>query len=143
MNIDSASSDGNSADEERSSIASNHPAERWELLFYNSYGNYMGYRFKDFQSGCEKRGGHEDDHQCLHPEHPWAGGADRPCECSFCPMVEEDIDDDDTVDYSEGDQPILVLEGPSTILAVNADVALPLQVDRAKSTGQSETTEKE
>ena len=76
----------------------------WERLFYNSYGNYQGYRFQDFRSGCGHR---TEDGDCTHPERE---GDD--CICELCPCVEEDRDGDDT-DYSEGEQPVFVIEPPN------------------------------
>lgn len=50
---------------------------------------------------------------CRNPDHAWSHGTsfeDRPCECSLCPCVEEDMDEDDDTDYSEGEQPVIVIE---------------------------------
>lgn len=86
-------------------------APGWERRYYNSYGNYIGYRFQDFSCGCPMQT--EDGWAaCNHPKHFGAGTNHRPCECRQCPCVEEDIDDD-TIDYSEGEQPIRVIETPN------------------------------
>ncbi|MFA6125487.1 hypothetical protein [Sphingomonas sp.] len=92
------------------------PEKFWERSYYNSYGNYHGYRFQDFRAGCEHR---DDKHggcnpSCKNPDHPYATWEPdyRECCCDNCPMVEKDYDDEDpdAPDYSEGEQPILVLK---------------------------------
>ena len=86
---------------------------RWERSFVSRSGNYDGYRFSDFWSGC----GHRVEcagqlNYCAHPEHPDAHlpQCERVCMCELCPCVEIDIAEGDDTDYSEGDQPILARE---------------------------------
>lgn len=92
----------------------------WERRYYNSYGNYMGYRFQDFRSGCRHR---DNNHggmcnaACRHPEHTNAHEEldYRECCCDLCPCVEKDYDDEDPNEpnWSEGEQPVLVIETPN------------------------------
>lgn len=85
----------------------------WERKFANQWGNYYGFRFKDFKCVCEYRKKLNGMFPfCGHPKHDFAQHGpieERECACEMCPCVEMDIDDDDTL-YSEGDQPILVLD---------------------------------
>lgn len=89
----------------------------WERTFYNSYGNYTGYRFQDFRSGCPHRRKGEMAGDCAHPDNECSNsnGELAECLCDFCPCVEKDYDDEDPnePDYSEGEQPILVIETPN------------------------------
>jgi hypothetical protein len=93
--------------------------EGWEVKFYNSYGNYTHYRFQDFKGVCPMRGGEYG--ECDHPEHDCASADDRPCECSLCPCVNEAADEDDEIDYCEGEQPIIVSEWPAPWVVANPD----------------------
>ena len=101
-----AMNDGKNPEECVESVAAR---PRWERLFFNSYGGYYGYRFQDFRSGCKSRSGNGD---CTNPKSELAGDAETPCLCDYCPLVEADINEGDDTNYSEGEQPILVLELP-------------------------------
>lgn len=96
-------------------------AVRWETAFYHPYGNYTGYRFKDFRSGCKHLKQTDFGTECAHPENELAGDEEPPCLCDYCPLVETAYQSEargeanyDDTDYSEGDQPIYVIEQPNT-----------------------------
>lgn len=85
-------------------------SRKWEEGYYNSYGNYTDYRFKDFAGQCKHLD--RENFNCNHSQHACAGSTDPECLCDFCPFVvrAEDKEAPDAFDYSEGDQPILVLD---------------------------------
>ncbi len=91
--------------------------ESWESLYYNSYGNYSHLRFQDLRAVCPHRTENNDGFRnCGHSENSLTNDTDgAECLCEFCPLAEraystdpDDPDADDT-DYSEGEQPILML----------------------------------
>ncbi len=91
---------------------------RWERDYYNSYGNYGGFRFKDWCCGCphlERQTGYWD---CRHPER--AGEIEKdgtlpPCYLDACPCVSMDAatEEEETeylTDWEECDIPVLVID---------------------------------
>lgn len=95
---------------EKAEICLGHVADqpRWERVFFNSNRGYSHYRFQDFVVGCAFR---DSERNCAHKDNEAGGGGDglSVCACDFCPMVQTDIDAGDETDYSEGEQPVLVL----------------------------------
>jgi hypothetical protein len=91
-----------------SSVEQGPDGPRWERVFFNSNRGYLGYRFQDFRSGCQFR---DSDRNCWNPANQFGGGDGDSsiCACDYCPMVEPDIADDDDTDYSDGEEPILVI----------------------------------
>lgn len=74
--------------------------------FFNCYGNYHGLRFQDVQRGCAFR---NIDGDCTHHDNELSEESEPPCACDYCPLVETDIEYGDETDYSEGEQPVRVV----------------------------------
>lgn len=84
------------------------PPERWERRFYNSYGNYAGYRFQDFQAGCKCLVEHCGWWECTHANksRDFSGH----CCLDACPCVEVDGDrDEEYAEWHDAEMPVLVL----------------------------------
>lgn len=67
----------------------------------------LDFRFKDFARRCSWR---NDASDCTHAENELASEDEAPCACDFCPLVEAYIAEDDSTDYSQGEQPIRLLQ---------------------------------
>lgn len=65
---------------------------------------------------------------CAHPENECSNsnGELAECLCDFCPCVEKDYDDEDPdePDYSEGEQPVLVIETPNDLIQGDGEAQL-------------------
>lgn len=85
---------------------------RWEHAFYNGYGNYDGFRFRDWCANCPHliQTGYSWD--CKHPDR---AGEDKgygvDCNLRQCPCIEIDGDDEEYAEWSDSDVPVLVLGG--------------------------------
>ena len=64
-------------------------------------------RFDDVRRLCRWR---TQDGDCAHIENDLSQEPEPPCACDFCPIVETDIAEDDDVSYSEGEQPVILID---------------------------------
>ena len=80
---------------------------RWERNFYNSYGNYSGFRFQDWCGRCPNLVQTGLSWDCHHPQR--AKEKDAPCDLRACPCVEIDGDEDQYKEWSDSETPVLVV----------------------------------
>lgn len=84
-------------------------SDRWERTFYNSYGNYDGFRFQDFQAGCKALVKHCGWWECKHSQK--SDDFDGECCLGGCPCVEVDGDrEEDYAEWGDNEIPVLVNE---------------------------------
>lgn len=110
---------------------------RWEDVFYNSYGNYNGFRFQDFQDRCQKLVKHNGWWECSHAERDTDFNGH--CCLDGCPSVEVNgCQEEDYEAWGDNEIPVIVLDVELAALlakrwspAVNAERCGPAAEDSA------------
>ena len=64
-------------------------------------------RFNDIRKMCQWRNPCGD---CTHIDNGLSDEREPPCAFDYCPLVEIDIEEGDDADYSEGEQPVRLID---------------------------------
>lgn len=64
-------------------------------------------RFNDVRRRCQWR---TIDGDCTHNDNELSAEPEPPCACDYCPVVETDIHYGDEAEYSEGEQPVRIID---------------------------------